>query len=284
MVLINMDPSENPNIPFASIYVEKTGSKLATDMAEVQIHPFYELYFLLSGERRYFIGHKIFNVAPGNLVIIPKDEVHKTGALNRKGYERYVMYFSQKSIEDLIQNIGEDRFIQFANMGCIQFPPEQSMRIREIMDRLFVEEDNNDDLSYSVKKALLYDIITTSLRYGTEKSCATGDGADRIQQAAKYISENYSSEITLSGMARMACMEKTYFSKRFKALTGFGFNTYLTQTRLKAAQELLISTKMSINEISDSCGFSGSNYFGDVFAKHYGLPPSEYRKTTNPSC
>ena len=72
-------------------------------------------------------------------------------------------------------------------------------------------------------------------------------------------------------------MEKTYFSKRFKALTGFGFLEYLTQTRLQAAQELLTATEMSIGDISEACGFSSSNYFGDVFRRCCGMSPSDYR-------
>ena len=38
--------------------------------------------------------------------------------------------------------------------------------------------------------------------------------------------------------------------KRFKALTGFGFLDYLTQTRLRAAEDLLVRTSLSIGDIS----------------------------------
>ncbi len=73
-------------------------------------------------------------------------------------------------------------------------------------------------------------------------------------------------------------MEETYFSKKFKQLTGFGFNEYLTQIRLRKSEILLLSPENSINEIADMCGFSSSNYFGDIFKKHTGLSPSQYRK------
>ena len=117
-----------------------------------------------------------------------------------------------------------------------------------------------------------------ALRYGARKACAAGEGADKIQLVARYISENFSEPLTLSDAARMACMEKTYFSKRFKALTGFNFSSYLTQLRLAAARQLLLNTDMSIGDIADHTGFSGSNYFGDVFLRAYGTSPTEYRK------
>lgn len=276
-----MDNILNPHIPFDYITIEKTKSQLATDMAQSQVHPFFELYFLLWGERRYFIGSNIYNVAPGNLVIIPPNEIHKTGALNKKGYDRYVVYFTEESVEELKRLIGTEAFENFARMGCAQFQPEHARLMRDIMDKLSSEESRNDNLSKATKQGLIYDIVVTTLRHGTKKQCATHDGADKIQLVAKHISENYPSEITLESAAQLACMEKTYFSKRFKALTGFGFSAYLTNTRIIAAKNLLASTDLNISEISDACGFSGSNYFGDAFLRATGLSPSAWRKTNN---
>lgn len=263
-----------------AIEVEKTRSATGTDMAGTQVHPFYEMYFLLWGERRYFIGNRIYNVAPGNLVIIPKNEIHKTAALNRKGYDRYVVYFTEQSVAELKEKLGSLEFDRFERMGCIQFPPEHARSLRNKMEKLANEFPDSDNLSLAMRHCLLYEIIITALRFGTTKNCAIDDGADKIQTAAKYISENYQSDITLDSAAKMACMERTYFSKKFKALTGLGFNSYLTQTRINAAKALLLSSKMSIGEISDACGFSGANYFGDLFTRRVGISPSEYRKRT----
>lgn len=72
------------------IWIEKSYKIAATDMPWSHAHPNYELYFLLSGERRYFVGHRIYDVAPGELVVIPKNELHRTTAPGGVGYERYV--------------------------------------------------------------------------------------------------------------------------------------------------------------------------------------------------
>jgi AraC-like DNA-binding protein len=123
----------------------------------------------------------------------------------------------------------------------------------------------------------LYNILLISLRTGKPKDPCQEEIADKIQQAAKYISEHYADWLTLEDAARIAQMEKTYFCKRFKALTGFGFLEYLTQTRLQAAQELLTTTELSIGDISEACGFSSSNYFGDVFRRCLGMSPTDFR-------
>ena len=61
------------------------------------------------------------------------------------------------------------------------------------------------------------------MRFGRSTDLETGAGADKIQLAAKYISENYAEQISLGEVAGMVFMEETYFSKKFKTLTGFCF-------------------------------------------------------------
>jgi AraC-like DNA-binding protein len=106
-----------------------------------------------------------------------------------------------------------------------------------------------------------------------EDSLETG-----LQNAARFIGANYMRPITLKDAAREAGFTPTYFSKKFKELAGISFKDYLTHLRLKESVRLLRSTRMSIQEIAEACGFSGSNYFGDVFHSVYGVSPREYRK------
>ena len=56
---------------------------------------------------------------------------------------------------------------------------------------------------------------------------------------------------------------------------------YLTDTRIKAAKQLLENSDISDNTISKICelsGYSDIGYFSKVFKKKTGLTPREYRK------
>ena len=99
-----------------------------------------------------------------------------------------------------------------------------------------------------------------------------------MEKAAQYMNEHFMEPLTLPMMAEKYCMSDSYFSRRFKQVTGFGFKEYLNMVRIRYACELLILTDMSVTEISEACGYMDSNYFGDAFCKRIKMSPRQYRK------
>lgn len=264
------------------IEIEKTKTTVVSDMLTEHIHPHAELYFLLSGERRYFVGSEIYDVAPGNLVIIPPNAIHKTVSLRQKGYDRFVLYFSEECITALQTMLGREAIEGFLLLGCVSFSSTDAHAVRALFEKAFAEQAKNDAFGHASLYSLLMQILVFTLRSGKKKTFAASEGADRISLVCAHINENFQEPFTLKDAARMACMEKTYFSKRFKALTGFNFSQYLSQVRLHAAQRLLLTTPLTVSEIASLSGFSGSNYFKDAFSKAFGVCPSEYRRREGP--
>ncbi len=258
--------------------ITRGGSRLADVMPNTHVHNYHELYFLLSGARQYFIGHRLYHVSPGELVIIPENELHRTTNYQTYGYERYVIYFPDEYIKDIRDAAGRQSFDKIFRSGCLQFPSVQSEKVKAILKDMERELSSKDPYAYILALGKLNELIACIMRHGTHKLQEAERTASRIQKVAQYISENFSESITLHDAAQMAFMEDSYFSRQFKKLTGFGFVEYLTQVRLKAAAQMLADTSHSISKIAEDCGFSGSNYFGDVFKKLYGKSPVEYRK------
>jgi len=261
----------------ASVRIYRNAEVQPQYTTDMHTHPQHELYFLLSGQRRYFIGQSIYDVSPGNLVIVPKHQLHKTNSAGKLGYDRYVLFFADEDLQDFIATLGKEHYSRLINSGCLLFPPDVAKAAQnrlEQMHRCFCENAPFKD-AFLVNE--LRCLLLTALQQGKPCPPCTGESADKIQQAAGYISDNFHLPLTLHQCAQLACMESTYFSKRFKALTGLGFQEYLTGLRLQKAKLLLQSTSLSIGEIAEQCGFSGSNYFGDAFHKHTGISPTDYR-------
>lgn len=94
-----------------------------------------------------------------------------------------------------------------------------------------------------------------------------------IVEAQKYMRSHYASALSLDFMADYLGLSPNYFSKIFKKYTGTGFIDYLTNLRLKKAEELLKTGKYKIYEISSLVGYENPTYFSRIFKKKYGHSP-----------
>ena len=69
-----------------------------------------------------------------------------------------------------------------------------------------------------------------------------------------------------------------YLSHIFKERTGMTFIEYLSGVRVGEAKRLCAETDMTINEISEQCGYMNVTYFCKVFKRMTGMTISEFRK------
>lgn len=104
------------------------------------------------------------------------------------------------------------------------------------------------------------------------------DGKCVIDDIKEYIDRYYYTDITLVQLSNKYYMNANYLSQLFKQETGIGFSEYITQVRLKKAEDLLLNTKLKTYEISQMVGYTDSRYFGKVFTKHYNYTPSQFRE------
>ncbi|WP_138160373.1 helix-turn-helix domain-containing protein [Peptoniphilus catoniae] len=98
-----------------------------------------------------------------------------------------------------------------------------------------------------------------------------------LMSAKSFIDKYYYKEISLSDVADISNMSKSYFSRRFKKLYGKNYTDYLQEVRLSAAEDLLRNSDESIFEISEKVGFNDSFYFSKRFKEKYGQAPYLYR-------
>jgi two-component system response regulator YesN len=98
-----------------------------------------------------------------------------------------------------------------------------------------------------------------------------------FEKAVSYIHENFRRPITLEEVAEHVYISSYYFSRHFKNFTGMNFIDYLTKVRIEEAKKLLLTTDLNISQISRQVGYHDPSYFGRVFKKVVGMPPSKFK-------
>lgn len=99
-----------------------------------------------------------------------------------------------------------------------------------------------------------------------------------IMAITRYLQEHLSEDISLSILAEEFHLSAQYISQMFKSEIGVNFLAYLTNIRMERAKKLLLSTALSIGEISEQLGFGDYRVFTKVFKKSEGVTPSQYRR------
>lgn len=99
-----------------------------------------------------------------------------------------------------------------------------------------------------------------------------------IENVIKYIKENLTSDLSLNTVASYASFSPIHFHNCFKTATGKTLHEYVEEQRIKQAAGLLISTDLTLTDISYKCGFSSQSYFSYAFKRKMKMTPREYVK------
>lgn len=100
-----------------------------------------------------------------------------------------------------------------------------------------------------------------------------------ISAVRNYVLDHLDEDLTLPKLAEKFHFSPQYLSKRFKEMYHVTVIHFLTQARMEKAANLLKHTELPIQEIAAAAGYADDNYFGKVFRKHYGIAPTQFRKT-----
>lgn len=247
----------------------------STSMPKAHFHETYEIYYLIDGKRRYVIEDKMYDIYPGDMILIPEMVTHKVwNSPDTQADEYHARYLLTPKKEDI-----PEIFLPCFDTHFYRLTENEKKVIVNCFEDL-QRNQKKDEYSPYYNQANLVKILHTlaKSKASTKLNSHFTQKDIRMQEAATYIKNNCSQQITLEELATRYSFTKEYFSTIFKETTGFGFNEYLNQMRISKSMNLLTGTALTITEISTQCGFNDSNYFSAVFKKITGMPPQKFRK------
>ena len=248
---------------------------------EAHFHSYYELYYLIDGACRFFVLDTMYTLSPGDQMICAPGEYHRNSYYGPKMHDRFTVYFDTLRItEDLAPYIG---FLPVNPDDQRQYhiPEKLQEDFLKLQDHMLAWYQQDSECGELVLSHLLpvYLLFLSKNAVPIEKDHQETSQTDQaLQAASRYIASHYSDPLTLEQVSKLSGFSPTYFSRKFKDFAGISFTNYLNHIRLREAAILLRGTQQTISDISQSCGFTSPNYFGDVFRLAYGISPREYRR------
>ncbi|GAC58882.1 putative AraC family transcriptional regulator [Gordonia hirsuta DSM 44140 = NBRC 16056] len=154
--------------------------------------------------------------------------------------------------------------------------------LRGLVERIFSIDGRDDAVA-----RLLRESLSDSLRlhlldaYGEALSRPRYEKRD-LDHATKrllteYLHDALDGEVSLDTLADLAEMPRSSFRRKFAAAFGTTPHQYLMELRLDRAKSLLISTGLTVTEISSASGFASPSHFATTFKNRVGVTPTQYR-------
>ncbi len=100
--------------------------------------------------------------------------------------------------------------------------------------------------------------------------------AEKLSEIVEKQLDNF--DYSVEDLAADLAMGRTLLFRKVKGVTGYSPKEYMRVVRMKRAAEMLLTTTMSIKEISYSVGISDPAYFNRCFKAQFGKAPSIYQK------
>ncbi len=265
------------NCIMKNCFIEKFTSPGTYTMPLFHSHNYYEMYFLKSGSRSFYIENDSFSLNENDVLLVPTNYLHRTEGGQ---YTRYLVNFNAEYLDERQLEI-----VELCELQKFSLSPTEATKIFDLLETLYrIQEDQSKknsaykNLNFQTCFSFLFYTLTTLENFPTQKHQSASSYSLRTKQIISYIQERYKEKITLEFFCQMFFVTQHTLCTSFKKDTGMSIIDFLLKTRLNKAQELLMYSNKKIHQIAEECGFSSANYFHLIFSKHLKISPSEFRK------
>jgi len=251
-------------------------------------HVFFEMIYVLSGKCTQKIGENNIEMGEGDISIISPNVTHSIAVfddsivinllIRRNTFEDIFFDFLRNN--NLLSNFFINNLYKEQRNDYIIFRTNKDEEIRNSILEMFLEYQNHSRYYNNILNNLLMVFFARLLRaHEKDVELPSLHRKDTLKhmEMISYIQDNYI-EVSLDDVANRFHFSNPHCSKIIKEATGLTFTQLVQKIRLERAENLLISTNISISDISGSVGYPTVEHFIRLFKKKYNVSPSQYRK------
>src|SRR5215471_13182215 len=104
---------------------------------------------------------------------------------------------------------------------------------------------------------------------------SNGLSRQRLKRVRDYIETHLDDRLTLTDLARVACLSPYHFSRSFKEAVGVGPQRYVMRRRLERAKTLVRRSSRPLAVIAQDVGFADQSHLTMIFRREIGMTPAD---------
>lgn len=208
------------------------------------------------------INHQIYHPKAGDVYILPRGSCHTYYSDAFSPWTKHFMNIKGPMASKLLE-------LYNLNAAIVIHCPEAAPLFKKALEACKMIES---DIVYANCEMIYHEIlILLNHHYNFPDNV-------EMETLRKYMDNHFSEHITIEDLCKIVNRSQDYIIKEFKRSYKKTPHAYLTQKRMEAAEIMLINTSLSIQQISNNCGFCDQHYFCNIFKQYFGMPPSRKKK------
>lgn len=250
-------------------------------------HTFYEVYYFHEGKCNYLIGDQIYNLAPGDLILMYGMTLHCPKIDPAVPYIRSIIHFDPAILRPYMELPHAvpimQPFERFKNYR-LSLRGDDKEELERILLTMHRYQQRGDDvgagrmlLAFVDLLHFVYDLCLQPL---SEQRDFSSDKEKSVQDVMALLEDRYADEeLNMERLQRELHLSKSYLAKIFKEVTGVTIFEYVYRKRINEAKiQFLLHPSLAVTEVSFRLGFKHLAHFSRLFKQHVGLTPEQYKK------
>ena len=238
---------------------------------QLHVHDAYEMFLFLEGDARFVIEENSYDLEPGDIIIVRKNQLHRVYHNSNTAYHRIVFNIMPEFFDRECPEYHEQFVNTQNNIGNKIYA--KTVRASGIYDAVMRIKKYSDDFKKKdsvIVKSIFIEIL--HLINNTRSYSEAPTGNDQLRQIIEYINKNYTSDINLSDIEKKFFISKYHLCHIFPQATGLTVYQYITKKRLAYAREL-IKSGVTISGASERAGFNNYSSFYRAYVNEYSVTP-----------
>lgn len=252
-------------------------------------HIQYEIFVLHSGNVKYFLGNRIAELEPGDIIVMDGTVMHRPFIEgDARAYDRSIVQFSKHWLLPALKAMKlEKLLLPFEEEHFQVIRTESNEVLADIMGHIksIAVLFQSAKETYAEERMMLHvmQLLLTLSQLKTKEAISFSDEVDEryeyVQQTIRFVENHYQEKLTLDDVADELNMSKSYLVHLFKNLTGSTIMEYIMNYRLKQAMhQLQLFPELTNQEVGSRCGFENASHFSRFFKQTTGVTPRDFRK------
>lgn len=235
------------------------------------LHKHFELMYVLSGTITVTIHEESRDLFPGDIAISFPNTIHSLKTLENSTIILLIFDAHLTEINSITLN-GRKPLNPFISADKLH--KDVPYCLNALLD---ISKPYEANLYSTLIKGYLTILLCRLLKDLTLTE-SHSDDLNLVHQVLVYIDDHFTEALTLEQIAAKLKTSKFYLSRIFNHQLNTSFNLYLNNQRIQMAQNLLVSTDLSITEISFQSGFESMRTFYRAFKGICNVTPTQYRE------